>query len=1178
MSAAQARQWLRYWRNSLADAESGSGAMSRKALSDYHKVPAAIIGRGRLDKESAPLQALFAEVPAETLFIKVVLRPAAFLIKQQHEHSKSAFSGFPEAITPVICPIWLSREGEFLPAGRPHIPRDLLSPQYDDKFTLASVQDFDRFLDTQTLQVYSEQEASALFSQRAEPAEENTLWHDYVASARELFKLCDRALLKARYTSQQGGYLKKAEDSVSGSYQILKLYDWLADCEDALPLAQSFALENNAKHLPCTSALSQLVARAGHSGSRFSLAAAQRDALAQVMAMQPGEILAVNGPPGTGKTTFVLSVVASLWVEAAWKESQPPLIIAASTNNQAVTNIIEAFGKDFEENDDPLSGRWLPEVKSYGGYFPAGSLENEAAKHYHTPSFYKCLENEDYIDRAESAFLNRAQTALQDKSLDRVQAVKQRIWNDINAGYQLMAELEVSWQQFEQVRIRYQQADPVKTQAALQAGLLRLREDIAGVEKSLAAWLTFCADESLLLTLLNVVPAVASKRRANRKQLIKNVFSPLARSLVERCDAEQLEPALESWLTQQREAVGDLQRQIAQAHELQEQYQQSKAAWLQLCAPFSNTAEAPSLEEIDRALDRSVRFRLFQLAVHYWEARWLLDYRQHDRDMLIKNRNGNDAQGLKAVRARWARRMSLTPCIVSTLYSLPGHMTYKVFESEGVFNNEYLINEIDLLIVDEAGQVAPDVAAASFALAKRALIIGDVHQIQPVSNQLPAMDIGNLMQHQLLANAADYDELCQQGRSVVSGSVMRIAQQASRYHYLPGAEAGMFLREHRRCYDEIISFCNALCYHGLLEPKRGSAADAKTPPPFPALGYLHIDGLAESPPAGSRINRLEANTIAEWLAAKRHELETFYKAKLEDIVGVVTPFKAQEQLIAEACKQRGIEVGRTEGKMTIGTVHALQGAERKIVLFSAVYSRHSNGKFIDKDNSMLNVAVSRAKESFLVFGDMEAIDAAPRGTPRHLLGEYLARRADSELIFSVGARPDLLLSCREPRVINDAEAHDACLTRILQLAQQRVVIVSPWVSLSRLRESGLLSAMQQAAGREIAVELYTDYRFNTFTNNRYDEEKSVQFNACCTALAAHGIAVHVVNKVHSKLLMADHNFICIGSYNWASAQRQGEYKNFETSLLYSGDLKEEIRIQLASLQARIRSEFAAEMA
>ena len=47
--------------------------------------------------------------------------------------------------------------------------------------------------------------------------------------------------------------------------------------------------------------------------------------------------------------------------------------------------------------------------------------------------------------------------------------------------------------------------------------------------------------------------------------------------------------------------------------------------------------------------------------------------------------------------------------------------------------NYFMCNYIDLLVVDEAGQTSPEIAAASFSLAKKAVIVGDEEQIPPVS-------------------------------------------------------------------------------------------------------------------------------------------------------------------------------------------------------------------------------------------------------------------------------------------------------------------------------------------------------------------------------------------------------------------------------------------------------------
>jgi len=491
-------------------------------------------------------------------------------------------------------------------------------------------------------------------------------------------------------------------------------------------------------------------------------------------------------------------------------------------------------------------------------------------------------------------------------------------------------------------------------------------------------------------------------------------------------------------------------------------------------------------------------------------------------------------------------------------------MTYWVYGSDG---DDYLINEIDLLIIDEAGQVAPEVAGASFALAKKALVIGDIHQIEPIRSLTDSVDMGNLMQNKLLKDKTFYEALNKTGATVTRGSVMKIAQRVSRYHYQKKVEPGMFLREHHRCYDEIISFCNDLCYQGLLIPKRGNAPDML----FPPMAYLHIDGRAEVSETGSRTNLLEAKQIALWLKENRALIKEKYKGaeknRLEDLVGIVTPFKAQQELIKKECKNQKIDTDA----MTIGTVHSLQGAERPIIIFSAVYSRHSDGGFIDMSPSMLNVAVSRAKDSFIVFGDMDVISGASYGKPRNILAQYLFKSASNELIFSLNKRPDLLDICTTPRLINNAIEHDRYLKQLLDETVSEISLVSPWVSLSKLKKTGIYEKMVSAVNRGVKVHLYSDMHFNTTTMNQHSEEKYITFKECCNQLESDGISVFVVNRVHSKLVMSDNKYLIVGSYNWGSAARIGKYANMETSMVYAGDLEEEITLQIKALKSRLIS-------
>jgi phosphatidylserine/phosphatidylglycerophosphate/cardiolipin synthase-like enzyme len=115
----------------------------------------------------------------------------------------------------------------------------------------------------------------------------------------------------------------------------------------------------------------------------------------------------------------------------------------------------------------------------------------------------------------------------------------------------------------------------------------------------------------------------------------------------------------------------------------------------------------------------------------------------------------------------------------------------------------------------------------------------------------------------------------------------------------------------------------------------------------------------------------------------------------------------------------------------------------------------------------------------------------------------------------------------------------------------------------------LLNAIQKALANGIEFRLYTDYVFNTRINNKFSKDKKKEFQVCCDTLKKIGVKVKIVQGVHSKLLMMDNTTLCIGSFNWASAVRNGQYKNLETSIAYHGQLQKEIDIQRGYLESKL---------
>ncbi len=1159
-----------YWRNSLADAESGKGSFKRKDAQNFthwHGIAA-----GRLDE--AIVSKFFEGEKDDVETVDVILRPKVYFRLLQHGKDRSA--GAPDIVTPIVTPALLSREGFLYPTPATSIPRDLLEPLPKGAFSIGEIGQYDKY---KTIHTSFSINFDDGIDKTAETDEEREAryaalqqeWRQYLDDSERLLKNVAGDWIKnpEQYELAEHGYIVKTAQSGGASFHILSLYEHLLVCKKDVPLFNRFASREVHAAESLLAPGAKFSDRLGHSGDKFPLAKAQRDALSHFLDARHGDILAVNGPPGTGKTTLVLSIIATQWARAALEKSEPPVIIATSTNNQAVTNIIEAFGKDFSQGSGAMAGRWLPELKSFGAYFPSSSRKAEAAKKYQTEDFFNQVESKEYVEDALLFYLEKAKAAFPEKECSSPEKVIELLHGQLAAKSEQLIRLNATWQTLSQVRAaRELIANDIEQYLDNLNKLLSGQEQkITLLKSAKTEWKKYRAGESLIYSLFSWLPAVRSKRQYQIQLFLEDKLGALIAGN-QWSDPETIERNIDGLLNSAEREQTTYRQQIYSAHEIILKEQQAVQEWQRLALDLGYEGdEELSFSLADELADTQIRFPAFLLTTHYWEGRWLMDMASID-DLQEEKKK----KGAKGVTARWQRRMKLTPCVVMTCYMLPGNMQISEHKGQRKFEKSYLYDFADLLIVDEAGQVLPEVAAASFALAKKTLVIGDTEQLPPIWSIAPAIDVGNMLAEKILSGSTQeeitekYTAIADLGKSAASGSVMKIAQFASRYQYDPELARGMYLYEHRRCYDNIIGYCNTLCYHGKLLPKRGREESNL----MPEMGYLHIDGKGELASSGSRYNLLEAETIAVWLAENQQNIEAHYGKSLHEVVGIVTPFSAQVSTIKQVLGKQGISTGANEKSLTVGTVHSLQGAERAIVIFSPVYSKHEDGGFIDSDNSMLNVAVSRAKDSFLVFGDMDLFEVQPASSPRGLLAKYLFESEKNALSFDYKERKDLKTAGTKIYTLHGVEQHDNFLNQTFENTSKHITIVSPWLTWQRLEQTGFLDSMIAACSRGINVTIVTDRSYNTEHNDfEMRKEKQQNFKAALEKLNALGIATKLVNRVHSKIVIGDDGLLCVGSFNWFSATREARYERYDTSMVYCGDnLKGEIEAIYNSLERR----------
>ncbi|MDB4297562.1 AAA domain-containing protein [Flavobacteriaceae bacterium] len=720
----------------------------------------------------------------------------------------------------------------------------------------------------------------------------------------------------------------------------------------------------------------------GQMSNQFPLSISQRKTLLSYLTSEENAITAVNGPPGTGKTTLLQTLVATEVVRAAIVGEDAPLILACSTNNQAVTNIIDSFINSTSTLGD-LSERWIPNFNGYATYLPSNSKKVSTLKNinYLKGNLFGhegtlCdLENEEYVYNAEEyyfdcfyEYFDFTPLSLQD-ACEHLQNEITVVEDQLIVGGNIAKDYLKSIVQVN--TFLNNEEDYIVTNKVSISKLQQWRAIVTTLKTK--------HQEADFLEQVKACFAINGENNTNKEILFKVDKEQLtdaktAHNFVKYC-INSINLALKSDLK-----LKDWKRHNnINGFPFESEAQMWEFEYEKLNS--NDTSHRFFFDEIDIEL----RHKAFLLAIHYWEARWILE----TQDVL--ENNTEKGTGEIAITSKWKRRAMLTPCFVATFYMAPPHFIYSQFQGENeegkpIFEYYPLYNILDLLIIDEAGQVTPEVSIPVFSLAKKAMIVGDLKQIEPIWSIPTKIDIGNLTNEEIITTQEENNYLASLGFLASSGSIMKMSQHACEFQTTLGntTENGLVLLEHRRCNDEIIGFCNELAYGGVLKPMKGKAKVGQL---FPSMIAYHVDGTSERN-YNSRHNLKEVDAIVLWINKYKEAIQKSYGVEdIEGILGIITPFASQKGELSKALTESGFNVN----KIKLGTVHALQGAERHIVLFSSVYCQADEGTmFFDKDNkpNMLNVAVSRARDSFILFGDTRVFDETKK-TPSGMLKKHL---------------------------------------------------------------------------------------------------------------------------------------------------------------------------------------------
>ena len=296
---------LTYWRNTLADedlvtgdvsdgsmlwmpgeATAKSGDLPADVVSGLRSQWRAVLGSLKHDQTAEEAE---QEIDPHVVPVVVLARGLA----AQHDHGVVKGHHPTNVSFPVVIPATLNSNGRLVPDAdhAPWIGRQYLAPTANEDVeipVIGAVDDFDEWLN-------------------ANP----TGFADWAAVMRwcdGMWAAVTRGQIPPGFVELEGVRVKAAKTDKDLGRNIRQLYDSIIKCGRAPELLSTVCRSTSQKiEIGRKERAKQIGAARGSMGVAHGLADSQAAAVAAMVGLPDGEALAVNGPPGTGKTTLLQS-------------------------------------------------------------------------------------------------------------------------------------------------------------------------------------------------------------------------------------------------------------------------------------------------------------------------------------------------------------------------------------------------------------------------------------------------------------------------------------------------------------------------------------------------------------------------------------------------------------------------------------------------------------------------------------------------------------------------------------------------------------------------------------------------------------------------------------------------------------------------------------------------------